>query len=262
MPELPAVVLRAPEGRRPFRLSRRPPVPELADVVGHFWSVEWALPAGEHHDQDVVSHACGHLTVEPGGGWLRGVTTSRFRQRLTGSGRVVSAHLRPGALSALTDLPAATLADARVPVTGAMPAAPPLDLVLATDGVDAGLDALEAWFLALGPRRRPGAELVDAAVDLVAARPDLTRVDALAAELAVPVRTLQRRFDRHLGVGPKWVLRRCRIQDALGVIEGGGEVDWAALAVELGFADQSHFTNAFTALVGVPPGAYTRRRVT
>jgi AraC-like DNA-binding protein len=79
-------------------------------------------------------------------------------------------------------------------------------------------------------------------------------VDVLAAELGVTVRTLQRRFDRHLGVGPKWVLRRCRIQDALGVIEDGGEVDWAALAIELGFADQSHFTNAFTALVGAPPG--------
>jgi len=43
------------------------------------------------------------------------------------------------------------------------------------------------------------------------------------------------------------------------VIEDGGEVDWAALAIELGFADQSHFTNAFTALVGSPPGEYTKR---
>jgi AraC-like DNA-binding protein len=36
-------------------------------------------------------------------------------------------------------------------------------------------------------------------------------------------------------------------------------VDWAALAAELGFVDQPHFTNAFTALVGVPPGEYTKR---
>ena len=55
------------------------------------------------------------------------------------------------------------------------------------------------------------------------------------------------------------MLRRCRIQDALGVIESGGAVDRAALATDLGFTDQSHFTNAFTALVGVPPGAYRSR---
>lgn len=259
MAELPAVVLRAPAGDRPFRLHRRPPVPALADVVGHFWSVEWTLPPGAHHDQDVVSHPCGHLTVEDEGAFLQGVPTTRFRRRLTGSGRVVSAHLRPSALSALTDRPAAELTDRRAPLAEVVPDAPGLGKVRAAESTEAGIDALEEWFVALAPRRRPGAEVVDTAVDLIAARADLTRVDALAAELHVTVRTLQRRFDRHLGVGPKWVLNRCRIQDALGVIESGGSVDWAALAVELGFADQSHFTNAFTALVGVPPGAYSSR---
>jgi len=257
--DLPAVVLRAEAGSRPFRLARRPPVPELADVVGHFWSVEWSLPDGARHDQAVVSHPCGHLTVDEDGAWLRGVVTRRFERRLTGAGRVVSAHLRPAALSALTDLPPARFTDTRLPLAEAMPGAPDLGKVVAAEDQDAGLAALEEWFLDVGPVRRPGAGLVDDAVDLAAARPDLTRVDALAAELGVTVRTLQRRFDRHLGVGPKWVLRRCRIQDALGVIESGGEVDWAALAVELGFADQSHFTNAFTALVGSPPGAYSSR---
>jgi len=33
-------------------------------------------------------------------------------------------------------------------------------------------------------------------------------------------------------------------------------VDWADLAVRLGFADQSHFVKRFTALVGAPPGEY------
>jgi AraC-like DNA-binding protein len=257
--ELPAVVLRAPAGSRPFRLGRRSPGPGLEDIVGHFWCVEWTLPPGAHHDQEVVSHPCGHLTVEDDGGWLRGVTTRRFQRRLTGSGRVVSAHLRPAALSALTDLPPARLTDGRVALAEAMPAAPGLEKVRAAEGPEAGLDALQEWFAAIGPRRRPGADVVDTAVDLIAARTDLIRVDALAAELNLTVRTLQRRFDRHLGVGPKWVLNRCRIQDALNVIESGGDVDWAALATDLGFTDQSHFTNAFTALVGVPPGAYTRR---
>jgi AraC-like DNA-binding protein len=257
--ELPAVVLRAAAGDRPFRLARRAPARELADVVGHFWSVEWSLPAGTHHDQAVISHPCGHLTVQEDGGWLQGVVTRRFEVRLEGAGRAVSAHLRPSALSALTAVPPARLTDRRLPLAEVLPDAPDLAKVYAAENQAAGMDALEDWFRRLGPSRRRGAELVDEAVDLVAARTDLTRVDVLAAELGVTVRTLQRRFDRHLGVGPKWVLRRCRIQDALGVIEAGGEVDWAGLAVELGFADQSHFTNAFTALVGIPPAGYTKR---
>jgi len=257
--ELPAVVLRAATGDRPFRLARRPPAAELADIVDHFWSVEWSLPAGTHHDQAVISHPCAHLTVDDDGAWLQGVVTRRFERRLEGAGRAVSAHLRPAALSALTALPPARITDRRLPLDEVMPDAPDLAKVRAAESQAAGLDALEDWFRRVGPTRRRGAELVDDAVDLIAARADLTRVDVLAAELGVTVRTLQRRFDRHLGVGPKWVLRRCRIQDALGVIEEGGEVEWAGLAAELGFADQSHFTNAFTALVGSPPGEYTTR---
>jgi AraC-like DNA-binding protein len=257
--DLPAVVLRPAAGDRPFRLVRREPAADLAGVVDHFWSVEWSLPAGSSHVQAVISHPCGHLTVEQDGAWLQGVVTRRFEVRLTGAGRAVSAHLRPAALSAVTAVPPARLTDRRVPLAEVAPDAPDLGEVHAAESQAAGMDALEDWFRRLAPTRRPGAGLVDDAVDLIVARTDLTRVDALAAELGVTVRTLQRRFDRHLGVGPKWVLRRCRIQDALGVIESGGEVDWAGLAVELGYADQSHFTNAFTALVGVPPGAYSSR---
>lgn len=253
------MVLRAAAGDRPFRLARRPPASELGRIVDHFWSVEWSLPRRAHHDQAVVSHPCGHLTVEEDGAWLHGVVTRRFEVRLEGAGRAVGASLRPGAMSALTDPPLARLTDRRLPLAEVMPDAPEPAKVAAAESQAAGMDALEDWFRRLGPTRRRGGELVDAAVDLVATRTDLTRVDVLAAELGVTVRTLQRRFDRHLGVGPKWVLRRCRIQDALGVIEEGGEVDWAALAVELGFTDQAHFTNTFTALVGSPPGEYTKR---
>jgi AraC-like DNA-binding protein len=50
-----------------------------------------------------------------------------------------------------------------------------------------------------------------------------------------------------------------RIQDALDRIEAGDTVDWADLALRLGYADQPHFVNSFTALVGVPPGEYSTR---
>ena len=72
-------------------------------------------------------------------------------------------------------------------------------------------------------------------------------------------RTLQRLFRRHVGVGPKWVLQRARLHDAVDRIDRGGVRDLAALAVELGWFDQAHFTRDFTALVGQSPAAYARR---
>jgi AraC-like DNA-binding protein len=44
------------------------------------------------------------------------------------------------------------------------------------------------------------------------------------------------------------------VQLAQGRLQAG--VELAALAAELGFSDQSHFTRVFKSVVGVTPGAY------
>jgi AraC-like DNA-binding protein len=258
--EVPAVVLRSgAAGPRPFGVERVPAHGSLAAVVHHFWAVEWTLPPGGWHDQDVVTYPCSHLTVEDGQAWVRGVVTRRFTTRLTGSGRVVGARLRPSGLSALTDVPPATVTDRRAPAAELLGDVSGLAALNEVPDARAAMAAFARWLAARHPQPADGAGLVDEAVSLAAGQPDLTRVDKLAAGLGVTVRTLQRRFDRHLGVSPKWVLQRCRIQDALDRIEAGGAVDWADLALRLGYADQSHFVNSFTALVGVPPVEYRSR---
>jgi AraC-like DNA-binding protein len=92
----------------------------------------------------------------------------------------------------------------------------------------------------------------------VAGDPALTRVDELAAGAGVGIRRLQRLFAEHVGVGPKWMLRRYRLHEAAARAAEGSAVDWVRLAAELGYADQAHFTRDFTAIVGVPPARYAR----
>ena len=70
------------------------------------------------------------------------------------------------------------------------------------------------------------------------------------------VRRLQRLFADYVGVSPKWVMRRARLHEAAERAEGGGQVDWAALASDLGYADQAHLTRDFTETIGVPPARY------
>ena len=79
------------------------------------------------------------------------------------------------------------------------------------------------------------------------------------ADLAgLTVRSLQRLFADYVGAGPKWVIQRCRLQDAAARV-AVQMIDWASLAEELGFADQAHLTRAFTATIGVPPATYARQ---
>jgi AraC-like DNA-binding protein len=73
------------------------------------------------------------------------------------------------------------------------------------------------------------------------------------------VRSLQQLFSEYLGVSPKWVLRRFRLQEAADRLAGGEELDLAALALSLGYFDQAHFTSDFRKLVGEPPARYRER---
>lgn len=66
--------------------------------------------------------------------------------------------------------------------------------------------------------------------------------------------TLLRTFTRAKGVTPYRYLENIRISRARALLEQGASPMEAALLT--GFSDQSHFTNCFSRLIGLPPGAY------
>jgi AraC-like DNA-binding protein len=72
------------------------------------------------------------------------------------------------------------------------------------------------------------------------------------------VRTLQRRFADHIGISPKAVIRRYRLYEAAEAAREA-EIDWGALAADLGYADQAHLVRDFRAGFGVTPAAYAAR---
>ena len=93
-------------------------------------------------------------------------------------------------------------------------------------------------------------------VALITSDSALQRVDQLSLASGVSVRGLQRMFADYVGVSPEWVMRRARLQEAAARADSGEPVDWAALAADLGYADQAHLTRDFTATIGVPPSRY------
>jgi AraC-like DNA-binding protein len=97
---------------------------------------------------------------------------------------------------------------------------------------------------------------VAAIVDRITADPGLRRVASLADVFGLPERRLQRLFAEYVGVSPKWVMRRARLHEAALCADAGGDVDWATLATDLGYADQAHLTRDFTATLGMPPSRY------
>ena len=122
----------------------------------------------------------------------------------------------------------------------------------------AAASAAEAFLLARLPRPDARAQLARTIVARILEDRELTQVDAVAREAGMSVRSLQRLFQDYVGVGPKWVILRYRLHDAMERLESNQAVDLAALALALGFYDQAHFIKAFRALLGQTPAVYAQ----
>ncbi len=83
-------------------------------------------------------------------------------------------------------------------------------------------------------------------------------VDDLVSVVDTSKRTLQRLFNRYVGVSAKWVIQRYRLHEAIEEIGRGHRVDWVRLAIELGYFDQAHFIKDFKRFAGRTPHEYAR----
>jgi AraC-like DNA-binding protein len=251
-------------------LRRDAPVSEpLRPFVERYWSVRWDRTGQPPFRSEVLSHPSVNVSVESGtqprfgvpmpAVLLHGVVTRRFTVDLTGAGRVSAVKFRPGGFAAFSGLLPAR--DSVVPLGAALglSAGDLLSAVLAEEDDTARAAVLDAALLPRAPE--PPDTYVDL-LGLVAAMigdRSLVRVDQVAALGSMSVRSLQRLFAAFVGVSPKAVLARYRLQDAAATIDAGEVDDLADLATSLGWFDQAHFSRDFRAVVGVPPSAYLAR---
>jgi AraC family transcriptional regulator len=91
---------------------------------------------------------------------------------------------------------------------------------------------------------------LDDAVDLARAQQPLV---AIARRIGRHPSHVAREFHRHEGVTVGEFARRCRLELAARALREG-ERSIGEVALDAGFCDQSHFTNAFRRVFGVTPG--------
>ena len=82
----------------------------------------------------------------------------------------------------------------------------------------------------------------------------------LADGAGVSRRHLTRVFRQIIGVSPKRYCRLARFQSGLGLAGVGSGVQWARVAAELGYADQSHMIAEFRELSSLTPEALASQR--
>ena len=87
------------------------------------------------------------------------------------------------------------------------------------------------------------------------------RVAGLAADIGITRQQLARQFALHVGVSPKTFARVMRTRAAVARADAARaahprEIDWSAIAYDLGYYDQPHFIEDFKAITGSTPGQW------
>lgn len=247
-----------PAGR--FHHARHPPSPPLDTFVQHCWIVRWDLRGEEAQLQETLPHPNVYLVFERGAATVNGVASGRWSRMLEDEGFAFGVKFRPGGFRPFLGRAVSSLCDRSLPVQNVFGDAGrrlERDVFACTD--DSAMNAVAQRFLLDRlPPADPDVDRVAAIVDAIAADRSLLKVDDLAARYGLGKRALQRLFSEYVGVGPKWVIARYRLHEAIDRIADGQRVDWSALALDLGYFDQAHFIRDFRRLVGRTPAGYAQ----
>lgn len=173
---------------------------------------------------------------------------------------VIGVHFRPGGATRFLNLPASELTDAHVDLDAIWgPSARELrDRLIEAGSVDARFRVLEG---ALLDRLRASSERRAAVGDALSAfegARGAVRVRDVARRVGLSQRRFIQVFAADVGLTPKIFGRVCRFQRAREVVQGVAAPDWAAVAAECGYFDQSHLIRDFVEFAGTSPEAYMR----
>lgn len=241
------------------------PVPVLAPYVECLWAAR--APASAHMHR-VLPDNCVDILWQDGGqqGFAVGMMSSSILVPSARPVRTLAVRFKPGMAGLFLAAPLQALTDQRADI----------DLLWGRSDADRLADALwtneapERFRLAVIERellRRlraggldaagaaaGGLALVQRALVTLEGGGDV-RVEHVAAGLGVSRQHLAAQFRQHVGLSPKLFARICRFRQATAAIKAtrGAAPDWAQLALDCGYFDQSHLIHDYQEFAGSAP---------
>lgn len=96
------------------------------------------------------------------------------------------------------------------------------------------------------------------AVELLSANEEQIQISDVASLVGVSERTLRRDIVAAVGLSPKILARILRFQRAIALIRSEKQLSLCNIAIQSGYADQSHMTREFQAFSDLTPSAFMR----
>ncbi|WP_347060364.1 helix-turn-helix domain-containing protein [Blastococcus sp. HT6-30] len=244
--------------------------PEFDGLLQRFWIPVWSVPSGREAPQRVLQYPVALVVVASGYARFYGVVSGLSTTMLSGTGWAVGVMCAPAAGALLAGGPMSDFTDRHVDVADVLGAAGEeltarVRAAMARDpnSRDAHAAAMAAFGDALRPFLPVDDEglLVNEVVAFVEGDREVVRVAQVCERFGLSERVLQRLVHRRLGLTPKWLIQRRRLQEAAERLRGN-PASIGQVAAVLGYADQSHFTRDFARVTAMTPGRFAARHAT
>jgi AraC-like DNA-binding protein len=242
-----------------------PPHPALAGHVACLWTSH-AVPDGTPVRTRVLPDNCIDILWQDCAplGKVAGMMSRPHHVETCTPVLTVAVRFLPGAARAFFDVPLAGLQDGHPALADLWPRADAdrvADAIWTRERTTAErLAVIERTLIARLRTRAPACAdaLARAAVVRLEASGGTMRVEALADGLGVTRQHLAALFRERVGLSAKTFAMVCRFRRAHAAVRGQSAVDWARLAGECGYYDQSHLIHAFRKFADATPDSFVR----
>lgn len=254
-----------------------PPAPSLRDHIRHYTFVDVPLAQARQLEFRAMPSCNARIVLFLGGSSLQKMGNQAIQVEayaLTGfysrshlfmptqSLRQVMVHFTPWGAQPFLDFPLSDITDTRAELQH-----------IFRDGLDELAEALQRE----GPQGR-WKQVLDtffikqlkpsARIDLrarqvaqhISGAQGAARLSALARELFIGERTIQRLIHNSTGVNYKFFAMLARMEHARRLLDGQQPLSLATIALRAGYYDQAHFIHEFQSVCGETPGAYLKRK--
>ncbi|MGY1719844.1 helix-turn-helix domain-containing protein [Blastococcus sp. SYSU DS0552] len=240
---------------------------EFDGFLQRFWIPVWSVPPGEEAPQAVLQYPVALVVVARDYARFYGVVPGLSVTRLTGEGWAVGVMCAPAAGALIAGGPMSGFTDRHVDVADVLGDRGERLTVRVRAAMGPDPHAPEghtAAMAAFGDALRPclpvdeEGRLVNEVVAFVEGNREVVRVAQVCERFDLSERALQRLVRRRLGLSPKWLIQRRRLQEAAERLRGA-PANLGEVAAALGYADQAHFTRDFARVTAMTPGRFAAR---
>lgn len=174
--------------------------------------------------------------------------------------RFFGVHFRPGGAAPFLRLPLIELHNQVVPldILWGQFAAEIRERLSAAPNIQAGFQIFEQFLLGRLGETPYGLEVVQYAVETMARQHGSVSIRELSDDIGISQNHLGTQFKRMVGISAKELARFYRFEHAIVSINPHNAVDWAEIAHQARYYDQSHFNKDFVAFTGRNPTDYLR----